>query len=245
MKQFAIPALLVSVILAGCKTDDESNKYIRPDKTEMSIILGTESYLNIAFNTTGFTHKIDNEGITTLKGTEKHDKGNITLILKGQKLGTTQIHLMEGMTNGYESVVNINCKNISGEWIEWCEDLDPEEQIQTQVVVSDAQIKSKIEKEVRDEAYMRFNTIYDFSDKDMTFTLTPPPYSETFQGTYEQENNMITLHYENKTEKFFIINDPRSHYIYFDYTDKYKELYPDAEVHTVSCRRCLSFPKRK
>lgn len=243
MKNLIIAALLVSIIFAGCKADDESSKFIRPDKTKMNIILGTENYLNIAYNTDGFTHKIDNEVITSLKSTEKHGNGNITLILKGQKLGKTQIHLMEGETNEYETVVDINCNNISGKWIEWCEDLDSEELIQTQVIVLDEQIKSKIEQKVREDAFVRLKTIYDFSDNDMTFTMTTPN-GKKYQGTYKQENNNITLSYENKTEEFFIINSSRCYYIYFDYTNRYKELYPDAEVHTVSCRRCLSFPKR-
>lgn len=48
----------------------------------MDIILGTEGYLNVACNT-GFTHLIDNRDFTTLKSTEKHGEGNMTLILMG------------------------------------------------------------------------------------------------------------------------------------------------------------------
>lgn len=102
----------------------------------------------------------------------------------------------------------------------------------TIIETKDVETQRKIEKELREEASPFINAIYTFNSDTGKFTIKTDS-GIFYEGSYDWNISSLTLMYAGKVERYsfnFAIGMPCGYIIQADKTEKYQQLYPDADI---------------
>lgn len=237
------------LLIAGCSNDPESENMnssiqLDLDRDYVRMWCGTTYPINIISNG---QYQIKSSDASIVDASINGSR----IVFRANTPGEAQIMIADSYNKNNNKVIKCHSRVFSGYWSENNELLKFYKN-SPQVISDNKSIAENIRKELLEESYKRYESRYHFNDKTNKFTLSMPYIApnEIYTGTYtwNWKNHILTLRFNNTTETYICdlmpplvgsIAPPFTLSITQDFTDKYANLYPEANIKEATITRYI------